>query len=78
MKSGRWAYSLENGNVGVYKKKTRLWRVKAKFRPVQLVHIILDEKTSYLGIGWQKGKVEIRNDSNGEILHKIVLENNIS
>ena len=48
----KWGYALENGNAGVYKKKNRLWRVKGKFKPINMVYYQKDEKTTYLIIGW--------------------------
>jgi len=73
MEGGKWGYALENGNVGVYKKRNRLWRVKAKIRPIGLLHLFKDQKISYLVIGWQKGKIEIRNDLSGDVVFKMSL-----
>jgi hypothetical protein len=49
---GRWAYALENGNVGVYKKKTRLWRIKSKLKAISLINMEMKKKPNYLIIGW--------------------------
>ncbi len=53
-------FGLENGNVGVYQKKNRLWRVKSKIKPISLIYI--DPKKdgfNALLIGWETGKLEV-------------------
>lgn len=39
---GRFAYSLDNGTVGVYHKSSRVWRVKSKHKCVALAALDLN------------------------------------
>jgi Bardet-Biedl syndrome 2 protein len=39
---GRFAYSLDNGTVGVYHKSNRVWRVKSKHKCVALAALDLN------------------------------------
>lgn len=53
-------FALDNGSVGVYHKKTRLWRVKSKVKAISLVYID-QEKDGFSGllIGWENGRLEV-------------------
>ena len=43
----RFAFALDNGNVGVYKQKSRRWRVKSKFKAVSLVFVQQNSNNYY-------------------------------
>ena len=69
----QYRFALDNGTIGVYNKKQRLWRVKTKFKVISLVPVEADiENNIYcLVVGWSNGKVEVRSDTSGEVLFKI-------
>jgi Bardet-Biedl syndrome 2 protein len=67
----RFAYALMNGTVGVYDKMTRAWRVKSKNRVNCISCFDLDnDGIPELIAGWENGKVEVRNQNNGEVMFK--------
>jgi Bardet-Biedl syndrome 2 protein len=69
-----FAFALDNGTVGVYNRKQRLWKVKTKFKVVSLVGIDVEGESIYcLIVGWNNGRVEVRSDVSGEVLFKIQL-----
>lgn len=71
-------YGLDNGSIGVYKEKTRLWKVKAKHKVVSVISVQADKSIFCLVIGWSNGRVEVRNDVTGEILYKMSLNSPIA
>lgn len=67
----RFAYALMNGTVGVYDKFTRAWRVKSKNRVNTIACFDLDnDGIPELIAGWENGKVEVRNQTSGEVMYK--------
>lgn len=67
----RFAYALMNGTVGVYDKLSRAWRVKSKNRVNCVSCYDLDnDGIPELVVGWENGKVEVRNQQSGEVMCK--------
>lgn len=67
----RFAYALMNGTVGVYDKLSRAWRVKSKNRVNCISCFDLDsDGIPELIAGWENGKVEVRNQTSGEVMCK--------
>lgn len=67
----RFAYALMNGTVGVYDRMSRAWRVKSKNRVNAIGCFDLDnDGVAELIAGWENGKVEVRNQTSGEVMHK--------
>jgi Bardet-Biedl syndrome 2 protein len=67
----RFAYALMNGTVGVYDRMSRAWRVKSKNRVNSISCFDLDnDGVPELIAGWENGKVEVRNQNSGEVMHK--------
>mmetsp|Transcript_23820 Transcript_23820/g.38039 ORF Transcript_23820/g.38039 Transcript_23820/m.38039 type:complete len:713 (-) Transcript_23820:128-2266(-) len=67
----RFAYALMNGTVGVYDRMSRAWRVKSKNRVNAISCFDLDnDGIPELIAGWENGKVEVRNQNSGEVMHK--------
>jgi len=80
IKPGFFAFALDNGTLGVYKQKQRLWRVKAKHHVVGLVEVRTDgeQEVHSLIIGWSNGRVEVRSEASGEVLYKTTLDHPIA
>ncbi|GLD94916.1 hypothetical protein PINS_up003541 [Pythium insidiosum] len=69
-----FGYALQNGTVGVYKGKSRAWRVKSKNVPTAIHSFDLDgDGEKEIVIGWNNGKFEARRISNGEVVQKDLL-----
>mmetsp|Transcript_55833 Transcript_55833/g.120703 ORF Transcript_55833/g.120703 Transcript_55833/m.120703 type:complete len:717 (+) Transcript_55833:177-2327(+) len=67
----RFAYALMHGTVGVYDRLTRAWRGKSKNRVNCIASFDLDnDGVPELIAGWENGKVEVRNEKSGEVIHK--------
>mmetsp|Transcript_1183 Transcript_1183/g.3589 ORF Transcript_1183/g.3589 Transcript_1183/m.3589 type:complete len:718 (+) Transcript_1183:115-2268(+) len=67
----RFAYALMHGTVGVYDRMARAWRVKSKNRVNCINCFDLDnDGIPELIVGWENGKVEVRNEKSGEVLCK--------
>lgn len=66
-----YGYALGNGTIGVYDKTSRVWRVKSKNTVTSIAGFDLDgDGVPELISGWSNGKVEVRNDHNGEVVYK--------
>lgn len=67
----RFAYALMNGTVGMYERLSRAWRVKSKNRVQCIACFDLDnDGIPEVIAGWENGKVEVRNEKSGEVMHK--------
>ncbi|XP_031619932.1 Bardet-Biedl syndrome 2 protein homolog [Contarinia nasturtii] len=68
------AYSLNDGTVGVYNEGIRLWRIKSKSKGLSMSCFdLLGTGSLQLIIGWESGKVDIRDIATGESLFKLSL-----
>ncbi|EQC35357.1 hypothetical protein SDRG_07069 [Saprolegnia diclina VS20] len=66
-----FGYALENGTVGVYKGKHRVWRVKSKNVPTSInAFDINGDGDKEIVIGWSNGRFEARNLTNGEVVYR--------
>ncbi|OQR93679.1 bardet-Biedl syndrome 2 protein [Thraustotheca clavata] len=66
-----FGYALDNGTVGVYKGKNRAWRVKSKNIPTSIAAFDINgDGDKEIVIGWNNGKFEARNLSNGEVVFR--------
>ncbi len=67
----KFAYGLDNGTVGVYEKKNRLWRVKTKHRPTALFAYDIDlDGVPEIISGWSNGSFNVRRLHNGEVIYR--------
>jgi len=66
--------------VGVYNKKARKGRAKSQIKPIAIVHGNFEKDVGYRShvIGRVNGAIEIRHDKNGELLHKVALNENLA
>jgi len=75
----RYAYSLTNGTVGVYDKRHRAWRVKSKHKPHSITAFDMDgDGVPNVISGWSNGKVEIRDQANGEVVLRDTMATSVS
>lgn len=66
-----YGYALGNGTIGVYNRASRVWRVKSKNSAMCLSAFDLDaDGVPELISGWSNGKIEVRNDQNGEVIYR--------
>lgn len=80
LQEGKFAYSLINGEVGVYGGSgERLWRIKSKNQPM-CVHAfdINEDGVPELVTGWSSGRMDIRSIQTGNIIHKDTFSSHIA
>lgn len=66
-----YGYALKNGTIGVYNNDTRVWHAKSKHKVQAITAFDLDsDGVPELVAGWSNGRVEVRNDQNGELVYK--------
>ncbi|CAD5226673.1 unnamed protein product [Bursaphelenchus xylophilus] len=77
---GKFAFGLNNGVIGVYRKWERLWRIKTKhlINNLLIFPIVPGDEKIYLGCVWQNGKVDVRDADNGENYLKTHLEGDVA
>ena len=79
VKGSRFAYSLVNGTVGVYDKRTRAWRVKSKHTPNSIVSFDMDgDGVPEVISGWSNGKFEVRSQAAGQVVLRDTLSSSVS
>lgn len=67
----KFGYALQNGTIGIYERTSRSWRIKSKNHAVSIFSFDLNnDGVSELITGWSNGKIDVRNDSTGEIIFK--------
>lgn len=77
--SSLFGYALDNGTVGVYKGKSRAWRVKSKNMPVAIQSFDVNgDGDREIVIGWNNGKFEARKVANGEVAHRKVFSSPVA
>uniref|UniRef100_A0A0N5A3K0 ER membrane protein complex subunit 1 n=1 Tax=Parastrongyloides trichosuri TaxID=131310 RepID=A0A0N5A3K0_PARTI len=72
---GFFGYSLINGTFGLFKGKSRLWRIKSKTSIVSFA-LFPDEKS--VACIFTNGKIDIRSINNGDVMHKISLDTTVT
>lgn len=66
-------FVLSNGTVGVYEEHARLWRIKSKSCATCLVsYDLLGTGSHQIIIGWESGKIDIRDPRSGDVLMKLI------
>lgn len=67
------AFILQNGTVGVYEEHVRLWRIKSKSCATCMAsYDLLGTGNQQIVIGWEYGKIDIRDPRSGDVLMKII------
>jgi len=66
-----FTYALENGQIGVYHKKQKIWKIKHKQKVTSLMGLDFnnDGRCDVL-LGFENGRVEVREDVGGSIIFK--------
>ncbi|XP_065174778.1 Bardet-Biedl syndrome 2 protein homolog [Sycon ciliatum] len=69
-----FAFSLDNGSVGVYEGLRRMWRIKSRNVPTSLLayDYNLDGEVEVVS-GWSKGKIDVRHHRTGDLLMRTML-----
>lgn len=71
MRGANYGYSLANGTIGVYNNGSRIWHAKSKHKVMALAAFDLDaDGVEELVTGWSNGRLEVRHESNGELVYK--------
>ncbi len=74
-----FAYALENGQIGVYHKKNKVWKIKHKQKVTSLLGVDFNnDGKCELVLGFENGRVEAREDLTGGILFKKTFGGSIS
>ncbi|CRK86559.1 CLUMA_CG000236, isoform A [Clunio marinus] len=72
------AFILKNGTIGIYEGHVRLWRIKAKSTASSAAsYDILGTGHMQLVIGWESGKIDVRDPRSGDVLMKMMSSNKI-
>ncbi|KAL7041968.1 hypothetical protein ACKWTF_000972 [Chironomus riparius] len=72
------AFILKNGTVGVYEEHVRLWRIKSKSCATCLASFdLLGTGTQQIILGWESGKIDIRDPRSGDVLMKLISPNKV-
>ncbi|CAD5219020.1 unnamed protein product [Bursaphelenchus okinawaensis] len=80
MGEGTFAFGLNSGVIGVYRKWERLWRIKTKHKIANLLIFptVAGDDKPYLCCVWQNGKIDVRDTENGENYLKTQLDGEVS
>jgi len=71
MRGTKYGFCLGNGTIGVYDKVQRLWKKKQKHKVQAIRAFDLDgDGVPELVTGLANGRLEVRNDDNGELIYK--------
>lgn len=66
------AYTLIDGSLGIYDDSLRMWRIKSKNKGTSLAsYDLLGTGRHQLIVGWDSGKVDMRDYLTGDVLHKL-------
>lgn len=72
------AFILKNGTVGVYEEHVRLWRIKSKTCATCLAsYDLLGTGSLQIILGWESGKIDIRDPRSGDVLMKLISPNKV-
>lgn len=72
------AFILRNGTVGVYEEHVRLWRIKSKSCATCAVPFdLLGTGQQQIILGWENGKMDVRDSRSGDVLMKLMTPNKI-
>lgn len=75
----QFAYTVNNGTVGVYEESIRLWRIKSKNRALSLSsYDLLGMGVAQLITGWDNGKLDVRDPQSGDVLYKLYFANAVT
>jgi Bardet-Biedl syndrome 2 protein len=77
--NSKFVYGLENGTIGLYERGERLWKKKEKgFMTSCISYDFNSDGLEEIICGLSTGKVQMRNESNGEVIYQFELKNEIS
>lgn len=72
------AFILKNGTVGVYEEHVRLWRIKSKTSATCAApYDLLGTGQLQIILGWENGKMDVRESRSGDVLMKLMTPNKI-
>lgn len=71
-------FILRNGTVGVYEEHARLWRIKSKScATCAAPYDLLGTGQVQIVIGWESGKIDVRDSRSGDVLMKLITQSKI-
>lgn len=71
-------FILKNGTVGVYEEHVRLWRIKSKScATCAAPYDLLGTGQLQIILGWENGKIDVRDSRSGDVLMKLMTPNKI-
>jgi Bardet-Biedl syndrome 2 protein len=74
-----FAYALENGQIGVYQKRSRLWKIRHRQKVTALLGIDFNnDGKCQVVLGFENGRLEVREDTAGTIIFKKTFASAIS